>query len=169
VAGELKIPGYSAYLHPVGDGMLLGVGQDADRNGNVRGTALSLFDVSNPARPRLVQKHVLEGDNFSDVEWDHRGFLYWGPAKTAVIPVQAYSDDEQDDFVGAIGYRIDPDTGIEPIGRISHGDGYEAGWLTRTLVVGSTLYSVSDAGFGANALDTFGPVGFVPFDSPADP
>ena len=30
VTGELKIPGYSAYLHPVGDGLLLGVGQDAD-------------------------------------------------------------------------------------------------------------------------------------------
>ena len=31
--GELKIPGYSAYLHPVGDGLLLGVGQDATDEG----------------------------------------------------------------------------------------------------------------------------------------
>ncbi len=36
--------------------------------------------------------------------------------------------------------------------------------MTRTLVVGSTLYSVSDTGLGANALTDFGPVGFAPFD-----
>jgi hypothetical protein len=168
VAGELKIPGYSAYLHPVGEGMLLGVGQDADSRGRVLGTALSLFDVSDPARPRLVQKHTLEGDNYSEVEWDHRGFLYWPATKTAVIPVEAYSDDENDDFVGAIGYRVDAEAGIAPVGRIEHGTGYDAGWLTRAFVVGPTLYSVSDAGLGANALDTFGPIGFAPFGSPDD-
>ncbi len=109
VVGELKIPGYSAYLHPVGEGKLLGVGQDADEDGTVKGTALSLFDVSDPARPRLLRKHVLEGDNFSDVEWDHRGFLYWAPTQTVVIPVEAYSEEEDEDFTGAIGYRVDAD------------------------------------------------------------
>jgi hypothetical protein len=163
VAGELTIAGYSAYLHPVGDGLLLGVGQDADSRGRVKGTALSLFDVSDPAQPRLLQKHTLEGDNYSDVEWDHRGFLYWPPTKTVVIPVEAYAENEEDEFIGAIGYRVDPEKGIEPIGRLQHGSGYDAGWLTRTFVVGSTVYSVSDAGLGANALDTFGPIGFVSF------
>jgi uncharacterized secreted protein with C-terminal beta-propeller domain len=166
VAGELEIPGYSAYLHPVGDGLLLGVGQDADSRGRVKGTALSLFDVSDPARPRLLQKHTLEGDNYSEVEWDHRGFLYWPATKTAVIPVEAYSENENDEFIGAVGYRVDPEAGIEPIGRLQHGKGYDAGWLSRTFVVGSTLYSVSDTGMGANALDTFGPIGFVSFEPP---
>jgi uncharacterized secreted protein with C-terminal beta-propeller domain len=166
VAGELKIPGYSAYLHPVGEGLLLGVGQDADSRGRLRGTALSLFDVSDPARPRLVQKHTLEGDNYSEVEWDHRGFLYWPATKTAVIPVEAWADEDDEDaaFVGAIGYRVDPELGIAPIGQIAHGRGYDAGWLTRTFVVGPTLYSVSDAGLGANSLDSFGPIGFAPFE-----
>jgi hypothetical protein len=164
VAGELKIPGYSAYLHPVGEGLLLGVGQDADSRGRVRGTALSLFDVSDAARPRLLQKQTLEGDNYSEVEWDHRGFLYWPATKTAVIPVEAYSEEEDDDFIGAVAYRVDPATGIEPVGRLQHGTGYDAGWLTRTFVVGATLYSVSDRGLGANALDSFGPIGFAPFD-----
>jgi uncharacterized secreted protein with C-terminal beta-propeller domain len=165
VAGELKIPGYSAYLHPVGEGQLLGVGQDADERGRTRGTALQLFDVSDPARPRLLQKHTLEGDNFSEVEWDHRGFLYWPPTKTAVIPVEAW-DDVNDDygFQGAIGYRVDAEQGIAPIGQIEHSGDEEAGWLTRTFVVGPTLYSVSDAGLGANSLATFGPIDFVPFD-----
>ncbi|MEO7370406.1 MAG: beta-propeller domain-containing protein, partial [Ilumatobacteraceae bacterium] len=51
VSGELKIPGYSAYLHPVGDGLLLGVGQDASDEGRVQGTQLSLFDVHDPTNP----------------------------------------------------------------------------------------------------------------------
>ncbi|MEO6496207.1 MAG: beta-propeller domain-containing protein, partial [Solirubrobacteraceae bacterium] len=49
VTGELKIAGYSAYLHPVGDDLILGVGQDAGRDGRTTGTQLSLFDVSDPA------------------------------------------------------------------------------------------------------------------------
>ena len=52
VTGELKILGYSAYLHPVGEHELLGVGQDATPEGRRLGTQLSLFDVSDPAAPR---------------------------------------------------------------------------------------------------------------------
>ncbi|MEN8114122.1 MAG: beta-propeller domain-containing protein, partial [Actinomycetota bacterium] len=51
VEGELKIPGYSAYLHPIGGDSLLGVGQDADMNGRVKGLQASLFAVSDPSDP----------------------------------------------------------------------------------------------------------------------
>ena len=69
VVGELKIPGYSAYLHPVGDGLLLGVGQDADDDGVVRGTQVSLFDVADLSDPVRLDTHTLgEGTN-SSVEY----------------------------------------------------------------------------------------------------
>ncbi|OON33252.1 hypothetical protein BSA16_01360, partial [Micromonospora sp. Rc5] len=45
VTGELKITGYSAYLHPAGPGRLLGVGQEADADGRAQGLQVSLFDV----------------------------------------------------------------------------------------------------------------------------
>ena len=51
VLGELKIPGYSAYLHPIGEDLLLGVGQDADDDGRALGTQLSIFDVSDLRKP----------------------------------------------------------------------------------------------------------------------
>jgi len=51
VTGELKIPGFSSYLHPVGDGLLLGVGQDATDQGRTLGAKVSLFDVSDPTNP----------------------------------------------------------------------------------------------------------------------
>jgi hypothetical protein len=83
--GELKIPGYSAYLHPVGDGLLLGVGQDATQDGRTTGTQLSLFDVSNPADPQRISTLAIGGQ--SEAEWDHKAFLYWQPDGTIVLPV----------------------------------------------------------------------------------
>ena len=82
--GELKIPGFSAYLHPVGDGLLLGVGQSATDSGSVLGTQLSLFDVSDPANPQQIA--VLPIGGHSDAEWDHRAFLYWPADGTIVLP-----------------------------------------------------------------------------------
>ncbi|MEO1056785.1 MAG: beta-propeller domain-containing protein [Actinomycetota bacterium] len=82
--GELKIPGYSAYLHPVGDGLLLGVGQDATDEGRALGTQLSLFDVSEPTDPQRIDTLSIGG--WSDVEWDHRAFLYWPADGTIAIP-----------------------------------------------------------------------------------
>jgi len=83
--GELKIPGYSAYLHPVGDGLLLGVGQDANEDGRTLGTQLSLFDVSDPTNPERISTLPIGGQ--SEVEWDPKAFLYWQPDGTIVLPV----------------------------------------------------------------------------------
>ena len=80
VRGELKIPGYSAYLHPVGDGLLLGVGQDATRGrATVTGLQLSLFDVSDLAQPGAARSRSSSASRFSssEVEWDHHAFLWW--------------------------------------------------------------------------------------------
>ena len=85
VSGQLKIPGYSAYLHPVGDGLLLGVGQDASDSGRVQGTQLSLFDVSDPSNPQRLSTLAIGGS--SDAEWDHHAFLYWPEDGTIVLPV----------------------------------------------------------------------------------
>ena len=60
VLGELKIPGFSSYLHPVGADLLLGVGQDASLEGRVEGLQVSLFDVSDPTDPiRVAQVRLL--------------------------------------------------------------------------------------------------------------
>jgi hypothetical protein len=85
LAGELKIPGYSAYLHPVGEGLLLGVGQDATADGVTLGTQLSLFDVRDPANPVRLSTLMIGGS--SEAEWDHRAFLFWPADGTIVIPV----------------------------------------------------------------------------------
>ena len=86
VVGELKILGYSAYLHPMGDNLLIGIGQDATAQGRSLGTKVSLFDVADLANPRELQKYVL-WNSTSEVEQDFHAFLYWEPTKLAMIPV----------------------------------------------------------------------------------
>jgi len=53
-AGELKVPGFSDYLFPMGDGLLFGVGKDADASGRQGGVKVALFDVKDPARPAAL-------------------------------------------------------------------------------------------------------------------
>ncbi len=59
VAGELTMAGYSAYLHPIGDGLLLGVGQDATEAGRRKGAQVSVFDVSDLAKPSRLYARAL--------------------------------------------------------------------------------------------------------------
>ena len=101
MAGELKITGYSSYLHPLGDGYVLGVGQEATLEGNTTGTKVSLFDVSNPSDPQEVDRWVLSQSN-SPVEWDHKAFLYWAPESTAVVPVSSWRGDQ----IGAVALDV---------------------------------------------------------------
>jgi len=66
--GELKIPGYSSYLHPITKDKILGVGKEG---ANVK---LSLFDVSNPSLPKETAKYTLK-EYWSDVLNTHHAFL----------------------------------------------------------------------------------------------
>ena len=95
VLGELKIPGYSAYLHPIGEDLLLGVGQDADENGRPLGTQLSIFDVSDLRKPtRLYTQHL--GQGWSEAEHDHHAFLFWPRTGLVMIPFEQR----------AVGFRV---------------------------------------------------------------
>ena len=57
--GELKIPGFSEYLHPYGEGRLLGIGYAADEDGRQTGIKLSMFDVSDPANVKEIATEVI--------------------------------------------------------------------------------------------------------------
>jgi hypothetical protein len=165
VAGELKILGFSAYLHPVGDGLLLGVGQDATPEGRQLGTQLSLFDVSDIAKPTRLSQARVGGASSSEAEYDHHAFLYWGPEKLAVLPVSIY-DGRSNPFNGAIGFNVTRSE-IEEVGRISHDSGqqYTPG-IRRSVVVGDRLFTISDLGAKASGLSSLADQAWVPFPVP---
>jgi hypothetical protein len=165
VAGELKLLGFSAYLHPVADGLLLGVGQDATPEGRQLGTQLSLFDVSDLAKPERLRQARVGGASSSEAEYDHHAFLYWGPEKLAVLPVSIY-DGRSNPFNGAIGFRVGRSK-IEEVGRISHDQGEQyAPGIRRSVVVGERLFTISDAGAEASGLSSLNEQAWVPFPVP---
>ncbi len=143
--GELKIRGYSAYLHPLGDGLLLGVGQDASERGTTLGTQVSLFDVSEPARPQRLHAWRVPGGSSSEAEWDHHAFLWWAPSKLAVLPLESAR------FSGAVGLKVER-AAIAEAGRASHQLRGQEWPVRRSLVVGGRLVTISDVGIERDSL-----------------
>jgi hypothetical protein len=164
VLGELKITGYSAYLHPLGDGRLVGVGQEADLNGRTLGTQVSLFDVSDLANPTLAATHQVAFGQ-SEAEFDPHAFLWWPDRRMLVIPLVSWSEERQFPTAGALVLQVDGDRFTE-LDMISHPAGSSwprTGEIRRSLVVGDTLWTVSDLGLQANALSTLEVTGWIGF------
>lgn len=162
VAGELKITGYSAYLHPVGDDLLLGVGRDATAGGQVTGSAVSLFDVADPKTPKLLARKALDANGSSAAEFDPHAFLWWAPTKLALVPSQGSSGAAG--WAGSVyGLRAARDSGLTDVGRVLHGPDWDHPMVKRTVVVGSRVLSLSDLGVQASTLDDLSAQGWLPW------
>jgi uncharacterized secreted protein with C-terminal beta-propeller domain len=150
VMGELKITGYSAYLHPAGDGRLIGIGQEASEQGRVQGTQVSLFDVSDLSAPKRLAQYHMKGAR-SEAETDPHAFLYW--PKTGLLAVPLWTSGQPGLLV--LGVR---DTAINERGAIAH-TGQTP--VRRSLVIDETLWTVSDQGIKANDLTTLNPTAWL--------
>jgi len=157
VAGELKINGYSAYLHPAGENRLIGVGQEATDQGRVTGTQVSLFDVSDPAKPTRIAQYQMPGGR-SEAEYDPHAFLYWAKTGTLVVPTMGGYDQS-----GALVLHLG-DAALVEVGNVRHPDeGTGLGAIRRSLVVGDELWTVSRSGLAANDLGDLAGRGWVAF------
>ncbi len=157
LAGQLDLPGYSSYLHPVGDGLLLGVGQSAGDDGRVQGLQVSLFDVRDPTAPVRLDNEVVGG--YSQIEWDPHAFLYWSPNGTAYVARSPWWDPFSPNLGGVTAVRV-ADGGLTVAGTVP-GPGLKAGEnpddpdvqnrmgladVQRALVVGGKLVLVGVGG-----------------------
>ncbi len=181
VLGYLKIPGYSDYLHPMGDDYVLGIGKDTVPGETedfswYQGLKLSLFNVSDVAHPAELSKYVI-GDRGTDSEVlrDHKAFLSIPSRGLVVLPVTlalinasrypdgspwAYGDPV---WQGAYVLSVTPENGIHFVGRIAHANMSVDEWgnayldpayqVVRSLYVGDTLYTISPSVVKANSLD----------------
>ncbi len=123
VRGELKITGYSAYLHPLGDNLLLGVGQEATEEGFTVGTQVSLFDIADLDRPERIAQWTAPGGH-SQVEFNALAFLHWQPSDLAVLPLNQYPFDDsgsEPPFLGAVALGT-AGAELTERARISHAD-----------------------------------------------
>jgi hypothetical protein len=168
VTGELKVTGYSAYLHPAGEGLLIGVGQEATEQGRRLGTQVALYDVRDPARPRrLAAHHVPAGS--SEVEFDPHAFLHWPRTGLTVVPLQTLGEGRPTSQalvlkVGTAGVRRLGEVGHpapeRPGGTIAPYDAQ----IRRSLVIGSTLWTVSTAGLEATDPERMAKLAWVALD-----
>jgi len=137
VLGELKIPGWSDYLHPYDDNHLIGIGRevkaDADEDGRLTnddllGLKLALFDVSDLNNPKELHKKVI-GDNgtSSEATTNHKAFLFDKTENVMALPITVMQQREggssyQQDMVfqGAFVYDVSIEDGFTLRGRASH-------------------------------------------------
>ena len=152
VLGELKIPGFSSYLHPIGDGLLVGVGRDVTEWGSDRGLKLSLFDVSDATDPREIDTWTLR-DAYTDVGSDHRSFLWWARDQLMVLPVSLRYRGQGPG--GAFAFNVTRSDGLQEFGRVDHSrDGHEEEPVRRSLVIGEDLWTMSASLLQRNDLGT---------------
>ncbi len=178
IAGDLKIPGFSTYMHPIGDNHLLTIGRDGDATGAGDQVAVKLFDVSDLASPVEVDSYspdLPDGYSWSQAGWDHHAFTYHDPAQMLAVPLSSYNPLADEFFMGILVLNVDVSGGLSLAGRIDHDDlaqqlicdaadpGCDApffGWLARptrsifmTENTDSYLYSLSNIGVKAVATD----------------
>jgi hypothetical protein len=159
VVGELKIPGYSTYLKPIGEDRLIAIGMSGTDTGQITGVQVSLFDVSDPATPRLVA--TADVAEWSEATWDPHAFLWWDPTGQIVVPKEMNCAQ----FGGpgcesAVVLRLQGDELVEQ-GRLMH-------WfpIRRSMIVADRLVTVSAGGVLVNALDTLEELSDIRFDIP---
>ena len=88
--GELKVNGYSAYLHPIGEDKLLGIGQDTDEEGGRKGVKIELFDISDFKNPSSLDTITLPINTSSELEYNHKALAYRASDNLFAFPYQQY-------------------------------------------------------------------------------
>jgi uncharacterized secreted protein with C-terminal beta-propeller domain len=163
VLGEVELPGFSEYIHPLGSGHLLTVGRDADTDGRTRGVALRIFDVSDPAAPSLSHVQLLPGEGWSPAESDHLAFTFDTRLGLLALPYSRYDGPYRSSLV-LVG--VDATTGFSLRGEIDHdgiGPGacpgpelpepcFSSAEMRRGLFIEDAVYSISTAAVVVNAL-----------------
>jgi len=184
IAGELHMPGYSTYLHPLGEDHLMGIGQNADESGTIDGLQLAIYDVSDIASP-VRTHHLVIGESWytsSEALYSHKAFQYYEPLKLLSLPVShwAWGPSGDDGFNGAILYGVGIDTGFTKKGEVDHGNFYSPDdgiWqydlqVRRSVFIGTGddfyLYTISGSGVKANDVDSLDatPAGAVELPHP---
>ncbi|MDP2685197.1 MAG: beta-propeller domain-containing protein [bacterium] len=169
VLGELKVPGFSSYLHPFDETTLIGFGKQADEDGRVQGLKLSLFDVSDVENLKEIDTYEM-GDTGSDsiALNDHKAFLFSGAKNLLVVPVslrdQLTAGSYRSVYTnGAMVFEITKD-GFTFRDKINHGDKDESGSeyyyygyydtsVRRSLYIEDLLYTLSTKYLKMNKLD----------------
>lgn len=177
LAGKLKIPGYSDYLHPYDENHLLGIGKEVDESVDadkvhsnnavyytaVKGVKISIFDVTDINHPVEMYKEVI-GDRGTESEAlnDHKALLFDKEKHLLVLPI-LLEEEGKFTFQGAYVYDISLDGGFKFKGGVTHinnsetlmksGSYFDSSYsVRRSLYMDDVLYSISERSIKMNDL-----------------
>jgi len=164
ILGELKIPGFSNYLHPYDDDYVIGVGRDTKEIGSGRvnqlGVKIALFDVSDVSNPIVVDDFVIgDSSTHSEALNNHKAFFF--DKKKDILSIPISSDAKSLDGIsdtkmiapdfnrwnGFYVFGLDPKDGINLKGTITHNENdsrYYGMGNSRTFYIEEVLYTASD-------------------------
>jgi uncharacterized secreted protein with C-terminal beta-propeller domain len=190
VLGKLKIPGVSDYLHPIGKGLVVGVGRDAVDAGSFawfQGLKVSLFDVSDVENPvELASFFIGDRGSWTPVRGDHKAFTWIAEWSVLVLPVHEFAINEswfpggvppsargQEVWQGAYVIRATASDGLELLGKVTHHNeaadpeceqylGRATESIERSFGLGDHLYTVSKEQVQAHSATTGTLVAAVP-------
>jgi len=168
--GQLKIPGFSRYLHPYDKDVIIGIGQDATETGRTKGLKISLFDVSDVKNPKEIAKYVTDSRYASSTAlYEHKAFLFSKDKNLLVIPAYNYNyQDKSENYNGAFVFDIEKDK-IELRGLIDHSSGntqnyYYSPSVERSMYIEDLLYTKSPDLLRINELDDLSSVKKIDLD-----
>ncbi len=172
LVGELKVPGFSTYLHPLDNGKLLSIGVDSTAQWR---TQVSMFDVSDFANPTLQSALPVEAQNngwgWSEALYDHKAFQYWAPKNLLAIPQSTYQQVYDSQYGSTYRYlsqlvlvNVDLNGALSVKGRIDHTPYYSedpnAWWayvdIRRSIFMGDYVYAISDKAITAHRVSDLG-------------
>lgn len=166
VMGELKVPGFSSYLHPLDDTHLIGLGKDAEDVGAFawfQGLKLSLFDVSESTAPTEAQSLIIGGrGSDSEALVDHHAFTFDASRKLLALPVTIYEPSEKGgsawgkfQYRGLNLYSVSVEKGFELLGVVKLDN---ADQIRRSILIGdaqeSALITLHKQGLSLHKLDS---------------
>ena len=168
VKGELKIPGYSSYLHPYDETHIIGIGYNTktNSNGGVTTTTLkmSMFDVSDLSNPQeMFNVSIGNYSSYSNVLYNHKQLFYNKQRNLIGFPVTLREYDYKNDKDAFVVFEIDLENGFEKHGEISNKINYLTN-IDRAIYIDDILYTLSEKQIIAYDLNTFEELNKLEFD-----
>lgn len=159
VLGELTIPGFSEYMHPLGDGYLLTIGRAGGNGGSA--VAVQIFDVREPTSPKLAHKFAYPTQGQTEAAYEHKAFTYFADKKLLAFPYVAYAGGMPQTTLEL--FSVDVDKGLTKLGSVDHspffatqpqgyGCGYYGVGVRRGIFLDDVVVSVSYGGVIASKV-----------------
>lgn len=176
ILGELKIPGFSNYLHPYDENHIIGFGYDTklvtmegDKEPRVltEGVKLSLFDITDVSNPKEKFTEIIGGrGTYSPLNYDHKALLYKRENGLFAFPINVYESVKGNEyeqkfiFQGAYVYNVSLDKGFSLKSKISHMKGKELyeEWdneIQRLVYIDKQLYALSHSKISSYSLENY--------------